>query len=97
MIAANALHTRSRVRQRHSKNVGTELWGDMLVPLRLSCADHLRVISAQRWTGVQQTMGTKESAGHSKVIRKLEPIVQRTANDLFLSATNVDSAALKQK
>jgi hypothetical protein len=42
-------------------------------------------------------MGTKETAGHNEVIRRLEPIVQRTANDLSLSATNVVSAVLAQK
>jgi hypothetical protein len=97
MAAANALNTCSTARHRNSKNVATVLWGDMLVPLRLSCADHLRVICAQRWTGAEQTMRTKENVGHGKMIRKLEPIVQQTGNDLFPSPTNVNSVALKQK
>jgi hypothetical protein len=42
-------------------------------------------------------MRTKGNVGHSKVIRKLEPIVQPTGNDQFPRATNVNSAALKQK
>lgn len=81
------------LRRRYSWNVARQLWGDMLVPLRLICDDHLRVISAQHPTGAQQTMETKENVGQNRVIRTARPIAQQTANSLFRTATDVKPAA----
>jgi hypothetical protein len=82
---------------RYSRNVATELWGHMLVPLRLSCVDHLRVISAQHRTGAKQTMRTKESVEQNTVIRTLEPMMQQTADNLFPTVRSDQPAAYRQK